>query len=179
MASPVPLTVMSSRSGQANSAYVVIGNNSLYQQPPNGAWAYWFVVVDASNLQVVYNQLQTAPNVVPNLGPYNAPGYILMMATLGVGLDQQPQGALFNFLMDNGAGAQLLAVEQIAQQIGCGSLGSFAYSLVTSLGSSGNPGFEAYDVTSPYYAAILTLQLQPVPQPGGGVVYTPIELGDS
>ena len=108
----VPLTVVSNSNNQYHWAQIAIGKNVLTQQPSQAA--YWFVVVDRSNLNVVYNQLQNAANVAPNIGNYNTANYILIAATLGVGLNNVPQGGLF----------QLRRVEQVGMQLNCGSLGS-------------------------------------------------------
>lgn len=179
MASPVPMTVVSSNNTAYPSGFVVIGTNSLYQQPQNQQPTYWFVVIDATNLNVVYNQLQQAPDQVPPISQYLTPNYILVVVSLCVGLNNQPQGALYDFLVANGADIGLATINQVAQQIGCGSLGSFAYSLVTPLGGGGEPGFESFSLNGAGYSSIQVLQLQPIPQPGGGLIYVPVQLGDA
>ena len=78
----VPLSVVSSRDTQFLWASIAIGKNVLVQQSPSTGRAYWFVVIERSSLNVVYNQLQKAPNVAPNLGAYNTSDYILIVATL-------------------------------------------------------------------------------------------------
>jgi hypothetical protein len=170
----VPLSVMGTQPAQYPGAIIAVGNNRLTQQLTNDQ-GYWFVVLDASNLAVVYNAVQQSGSTVPNFG-VSGPGYLLVVATLGVSFDNQPQGALFKFLMSNGAGADLLAIEQLADQVGCGSISGFCYTFVTTLNDP-NLGFEAFDTTAlSGYTAIQTLSLLAVNQPGGGVVYTPIAL---
>jgi len=115
---------------------------------------------------------------VPSLGGYNDSNHILVVATLGLGLDRQPQGALFNFLDVNGAGRQLLDPSQLATQIGCGSLGTFGYALVGVLGNQNQPGFEASSVAASPTGPIVTVQLLPVTVQGQ-TLYTPIQLSDA
>jgi hypothetical protein len=172
----VPLTVVSTTYNQVYWAQIGIGKNILTQQPKQ--WAYWFVALDRSNLNVVYNQLQSTANVAPNLGNYNTPDYILIAATLGVGLNNTPQGALFTFLDLNGGGRQLRRVEQVGMQLGCGSLGTFGYALVGVLGNLDTPGFEGSALTSSENGPILTVQLLPTVV-GGKTVYTPIDLSNA
>lgn len=176
MANIVPLSVMCTMPSSNASGYLAVGDKNYAQQLSNYAQGYWFVVMDASNLDVVYNAVQSSNSVVPNFG-VSGPGFLLVVTSIGTTFDNQPQGALFSYLMANGAGADLLAINQLAQQIGCGSLAGFCYTLVTTL-NDGNPGFEAYDtMVQPGSAAIQTLSLLAVSQPGGGVAYTPIALG--
>jgi hypothetical protein len=172
----VPLTVVSSPYNNYYWAQIAIGKNVLTQTP--GHPAYWFVVIDRGSLAVVYNQTQTAPNVAPNLGTHNTTDYILITATLGLGLNIQPQGALFNFLDVNGAGMELRRVEQVATQLSCGSLGTFGYALVSVLGNTNIPGFEGSQITASSQGPILTLQLLPL-NIGGKTVYTPVQLSNA
>jgi hypothetical protein len=108
MADPqtVPLSIVSSAAMNSFGAYatIAVGSNVLNQNVASNNPSYWFVVLDRSNLSVVSNQLQSAPDQVPSLGGYNDTNHILVVATLGLGLDRQPQGALFDFLDANGGG---------------------------------------------------------------------------
>lgn len=175
----VPLTVISNPLTQYFWATMAIGKNVLTQQPPSGgAGFYWFVVIDRSSLAVVYNQMQHDANVVPNLGQFNTSDYILIVATLGLGLDRQPQGPLFDFLDVNGGGRALRRLEQVATQIGCGTLGTFGYTLVGVLGNLNIPGFEAVDLASATVGPVLTVQLMPTTI-SGKTVYTPVELSNA
>ncbi len=175
MANTVPISVMGTRPAQYAAGIIAVGTNRLTQQLSNYQQGYWYVVLDASNLNVVFNAVEQSGSTVPNFG-VSGPGYLLAVVTLGVTFDNQPQGALFNFLMANGASTSLLAIEQLATQIGCGSLGGFTYTFVTTLNDP-NPGFEACNTeVQPGYTAIQTLSLLAVNQPNGGVMYTPIAL---
>lgn len=176
----VPLSIISAAAMNSFGAYatIAVGNSVLRQNVQPGHASYWFVVLDRSNLNVVYNQLQTAPDQAPGLGAYNDTNHILIVATLGLGLDRQPQGALFKFLDVNGAGMQLRRIEQLATQIGCGSLGTFGYALVGLLGNQNQPGFEASSVAASPTGPIITVQLLPVTVQGQ-TLYTPIQLSDA
>lgn len=172
----VPLSIVSNPSNQTYWGEIGVGNKILNQQPKSHA--YWFVVLDRSNLNVVYNQLQSAPNVAPDLGSFNSSDYILLVATLGIGLNNQPQGDLFNFLDLNGAGRELRRIEQIATQFNCGSLGTFGYALVGVLGNQNQPGFEASAVGIAGIGPILTVQLMPFVV-NGKTMYTPVQLSNA
>lgn len=174
----VPLSIVSNTNNNFYWAQMGIGSNVLTQQQPTGGPYYWFVVIDRYSLAVVYNQLQTQPNVAPNIGPYNTSDYILCVATLGVGLNNPPQGALFAFLDVNGGGMQLRRVEQVAQQFNCGSLGTFGYALVGVLGNQNMPGFEASALSTGQVGPILTVQLMPS-SIGGKTIYTPVQLSNA
>ncbi len=173
---PVGLTVVSSLSNQFFFTQMAIGSNVLSQQPKQSG--YWFVVLDRSDLSVVYNEFQTANDVAPNIGSYNSSDYILVVASAGVGLNRQPQGPLFKFLDLNGAGRELRRVDQVAVQLNCGSLGTFGYALVGVLGDMNMPGFEASQITNPATGPILTVQLAPV-DVNGKTVYTPVALSNA
>ncbi|MBK8283835.1 MAG: hypothetical protein IPK97_02565 [Ahniella sp.] len=136
------LSVVSCQWSSSNTSYAMIGigNTILNQQAPTNSPSFWFVVIARTNLNVVYNALQTAPDQVPPISQYNDSNHILVVATLSIGLNNQPQGALFAFLDVNGAGAQLRRIEQLAVQFNCGSLGTYGYALVGVLGNGNIPG---------------------------------------
>jgi hypothetical protein len=171
--STVPLTVVSGSGATHPWGQIGVGTNILTQSPQQRG--FWFVVIDRSNLSIVYNQVQGDPSTAPNVGQYSTQNYILVMASLGMGLDRQPQGALFTFLDANGAGRELRRVEQVATQLNCGSLGTYGYALVSVFG---NPkGFEVSTVSTGH-SAILTVQLMPITI-GGTTLYTPVQLSDA
>ena len=173
----VPLTVVSTTSNQFMFAQIGIGKNILSQQPaPNSGPYYWFVVINRETLKVEFNQVQQQPNVVPNIGALNTDAHILVVATLGVGLNNQPQGALFTFLDENGAGRELRRIDQVAVQFNCGSLGTFGYALAGVLGNLNQPAFEASALLS--NGPILTLQLVPH-EINGKVLYTPSQIDNA
>jgi len=173
-----PLSVVSVQWSSSGTSYgmIGIGKNILNQQSTKPA--FWFVVIDRTNLNVVYNALQSAPDQVPPISQWNDANHILVVATLSIGLNNQPQGPLFAFLDVNGAGRQLRRVEQLAVQFNCGSLGTYGYALVGVLGNANIPGFEASQVAGPQLGPILTVQLMPVQTPSG-VLYTPVDLSNA
>jgi len=174
--SPVSLSVVSSLSTQSNFGQIAIGDKIMNQNPSSGS--LWFVVLDRSNLSVVFNELQSAPNTVPALTQYNDSNHILIVATMGMGLNNQPQGDLFNFLDHNGGGIELRRIDQIATQFGCGSLGTYGYALVGVMGDQDIPGFEASIITAPSTGPILTLQLMPT-EVNGKISFTPVSLNNA
>lgn len=175
-----PLSVISCQWSSSGTAYakIGIGNNILSQQAPASQHNFWFVVIDRTNLNVVYNALQQAPDQVPPIAQFNDTNHILVVATLSIGLNNQPQGPLFKFLDANGAGRQLRRIEQLAVQFNCGSLGTYGYALVGVLGNGNVPGFEASQVAGNSTGPILTVQLMPFQTPTG-VLYTPVDLSDA
>ncbi len=169
----VPLTVVCGSGAGHPWGQIAVGSNILTQSPPQRG--FWFVVIDRTNLAIVYNQVQTDPSAAPNVGQHSGDNYILVMASLGMGLGRQPQGALYTFLDKNGAGRELRRVAQVAAQLNCGSLGTYAYGLVSIMGKA--KGFEVSAVSTGH-SAILTLQLMPV-DIGGKKLYTPVQLSDA
>lgn len=176
----VPLTIYGSHSQSFRAGKLAIGKNVIEQSPTQGG--YWIVVIDRSSLAVVYNKMHSSPNTAPDLGNLNNTDHILVVASLSVGLNHQPQGEFFKFLDLNGAGRQLRHIEQIATQFNCGSLGTFGYALVGLLGNLNQPGFELSAIGSLEGVAaagpFLTVQLMPITI-GGKTVYTPVQLSDA
>ncbi len=164
-----PLSIASSTFNNLFFGQIAIGNNVLSQQINTGGGYYWFVVINRSTLKVEYNQVQTANNVAPNIGALNTNDHILVVATLGVGLNVPPQGALFDFLDQNGGGYHLRRVDQFGQQFNCGSWGTFGYALCSVLGNQNLPGFEDSSLGNGTPGPFLTIQLMPkhVQRPDG------------
>lgn len=178
MASAVPLSLFAFMpTAQYAFSTIAVGGTQYNQQVSSaGQQGYWFFVLDARTLKVVANVLQASGNQVPSLPA--SPGDILVVTTLGVTFDNQPQGPLAAFLQQNGAGKALAAIEQLATQMGCGTLGGFAYSFVTTIGNT-NLGFEVMNSSSDTgVQCIQVLALDPLTLPDGSVVYVPVELGN-
>lgn len=171
----VPLTVVSGSSGSHPWGQIALGKNVMTQSPNQRS--FWVVVVDRSTLNVVYNQMQTDPSTPPNLGNFNTADYVLAFATLGMGLDRQPQGNLFDFLDKNGGGRELRRVDQVASQLNCGSLGTYGYALVATLGNTNPRGFELAQLST-MQATILTVQMMPATV-NGKTFYTPVQLSNA
>lgn len=175
-AAAVPLSVVSNAFNTPPYAQIALGAQVYNQQSTNYNGQYWFFVIDSVSLKVVYNATQASASTAPNLGGFNTAQYILVVATLGVSFDQQPQGDLYNFLVANGAGAELTKIEQLAAQFGCGSLGCFGYVLVSPLGNQGQLGIE-YSSFVGNNGPVVPLSLVPVTE-DGQTFYAPTEIGD-
>lgn len=171
----VPLTVVSGASRSYPWGQVALGTNIMTQSPKQRS--FWFVVIDRSTLEVVYNQMQTDPSTAPDLGKFSTPDYVLAFASLGMGLDRQPQGALFTFLDQNGAGRELRRIDQVASQLNCGSLGTYGYALVAPLGNTNPSGFELSQLSTEN-ATVLTVQMMPTTI-SGKTFYTPVQLSNA
>lgn len=181
MSQPLPNVPVSIASSTFNNIYfgqMAIGQNVLSQQLNTGGGYYWFVVINRSTLAVEYNAVQTQNDVVPKIGALNTADHILLVATLGVGLNVPPQGPLFDFLDANGGGYELRRVDQFAQQFNCGSWGTFGYALVCVLGNQNQPGFEASAIGASATGPFLTIQLMPTVI-GGQTIYTPVQLSNA
>ncbi len=184
-----PLSVSS---GYLDYPNIVLDGKGLPRPTPVKAANYWFVVLDRSTLDVVYNIQQASNTDVPSgLTQYDDTSHILIVATLSLYNTAVPQGDLFTFLVDHGGGSTLRRLEQIGVQLTCTEVQYLAYSLVSVLGTD-DLGFETmamsgnvtvwYDAgQSEYYGrttgpgAILTLLLMPV-DVDGTTMWTPITL---
>lgn len=177
MASPtiVPLTVNSPLATNY-LAPIAIGSAKV-GNPQYGTAGYWIVVLDSSTLAVVYNQLQTSYDTAPDLGQYAGDGYILIVAAVAMTLNLVAQGDFYNFLIANGAGDELNRLEQINNQYGCGTVGSFGYILVSVLGQSeGVPGLEMSTIGENNQGVIMTASLVGTVI-NGQTIYSPAMLG--
>lgn len=170
MASNVPLTVQCCVYSNYDNN-VCIGDNllSLSYQTPN---LYWAVVVDRTSLKVVANFTFSDNSTVPSqLATYqNNAQYLLILSTMQLTSTNLPVGALYDFLVANGAGTELQRLEQIYAALNCSTWGNLGYVLVTILDNT--PDGIDY---SGYYdnAFVCTLQLEPT-QVGSGILYTPV-----
>lgn len=143
----IPLTVNSPLSTTWLSG-VAMGTQS-FGPPGNPTPAgYWILVIDRTALKVVYNQVQTSYDTAPDLGAFNTDDYFMIVAAIAVTLNNIPQGDFFTFLNANGAGPQLARLEQINTQLGCGTVGSFSYVLISilGLGQEALPGIEVSSI---------------------------------
>lgn len=172
MANNVPLTIQTPMSGNLASR-IVIGSNQLAIDQ-NLRNVYWFVILDRSDLSVKANFTTTTNNAVPSqLSPYlNDSKYIMILTTQNLGTGHLPQGALYDFLINEGANRQLNRAEQIFEALNCGNWGWINYVYVAVLGDTSTSGFEYLDL---YNSAILTtLHFFPVTI-GGQTLYTPAQ----
>ncbi len=173
----VPLSVISNVA-IGGLALVGVGNQKYTQGGQGKPTGLWFLILENSKLQPVYNAVWSQYDTVPPIQQWNDANHIMIVASNAVGLNNQPVGNLFTFLDVNGAGAKLRGIAQIAAQFNCGYLGTYGYALVSTLGNQNLPGFEASAPTGGNPASpVLTLALMPV-NIGGNTTYTPVALSD-
>ncbi len=171
MAANVPLTIQTGIATNSGSV-IAIGSNRLsinYSQQN----AYWAIVIDRTNLKVVENFTFTDnQNVPPQLATYSSNDqYIFILTTQNLASTHLPAGNLYQFLVQEGAGAQLRRLEQVYAALNCGTWGWMGYALVSVFDTRGSFEFsELYD-----HAMVSTLELMPI-QIGAGVLYTPASL---
>jgi hypothetical protein len=174
---PVPMSVKSPMDTTYQITLAV--GDAQVEIPDRKANSYWIVVIDRTTLKPVYNQVHTNPDTAPDIGPYDADNYMLVVCSVALGTGYVPQGAFYDFLYGAGAGTQLDRIVQVNQQIGCGEVGKMSYILVGLLGPGrpNTPGIEL--AQTEYYASgpILTIQLIPA-DISGTVVYTPSRMGN-
>lgn len=173
MANNVPLTIQTVMSGNMPSAMVIGSNNlSIDMKLRN---VYWFVVLDRSDLSVKANFTTTTNNAVPSqLQPFqNDSQYVMIMTTQNLGTGYLPQGPLYDFLINEGAGTQLKRAEQIYEALNCGTWGWINYAYVAILGDPSTNGFE---FLSYYQGAILSTLFFFPTNIGGKTIYTPAML---
>lgn len=175
----LPLTIQSLNYQGNWSNYIAIGKNGstlgLSLSNPTLRNAYWMVVLDRTTLKVVANFTTTDnSSVPPQLSPYlGNTKYMLIISTQNLGSAYLPQGALYSFLISEGAGPQLARLEQIYQTLNCGTWGFMAYSFVCVLGDDGSGAFEASTIHD--NAILQTIQLMPI-NIAGTTSYVPISL---
>lgn len=172
MADPVPATAVSYNPNvSGDPSGVVIGDTQYFSQIPTSTAGFYFVVVDLSTLEVV---AQSAPvsnsTVPPQIAPYaNKEGYFLFFMTQYQSTQNLPQGDLYTFLMNTGAGPALENLEQIVSQLGTGFIRTYAYTLAGTLDSNDLPGFEVMSLDT---NAILPMQFTPY-EVNGQTMYAP------
>lgn len=180
-ATNVPLTLQTMISYSNNSYFSAmgIGKTGLNQQvtvAPATLGYYWIVLLDRSDLSVKLNFTFQANNAIPSqLAPFiSSQGqYILILTTIGLSSSNLPTGDFYNFLIKEGAGAQLKTLEQIYAAFNCGTWGRFGYTMVTVLDGENSGSFEFSAITG--WAMVSTLLFQPV-QVGSQTIYTPIAI---
>lgn len=175
----VPITVVSAAT-QGSLSVIVIGKQQ-YGWPSVQERAYWFSVYDRYTLQQVYSYVQAATvNTVPAdlAGKFNTNQYFFVMATRTMYAWYIPNGPLYSFLVQHGAGKALKTLSQALMQIGCGSLDVTTYAMAGVLGpgitTPGNVEASAMAMKTPR-ALILEATLVGVPVQQG-TLYTPVPL---
>jgi hypothetical protein len=173
--SNVPLTVVASQSGAWPS--ITIGTNASLRPPDENPGELWLVVIDRTTLNVAASVTTTDFNDVPAaVQPYAGNvQYMLIAVTMGMTINQVPQGALYQLLVSAGADDALSRLEQINLQLSCGDFNMMSYALVGVFGQ-GTQGFEDESLLQVgALGVVLTLQLMPTVIQGQ-TWYTPIEL---
>ncbi len=159
------------------SASVVIGSNRLSVYSGDQLSGTWFLVVDRRTLEVVVNVTQPfdqpdrVPPEVEKLASSN--DYLLVFVGLRLQGRAVPQGALFDFLLKNGAGRDLRALVQYAEAMSLDVGGSMGYALVDVLGIGGN-GFESLSFGPD--SCVMALRLVQMPAQDDEMKYTPLQL---
>jgi len=112
-------------------------------QDARRAFAYW--VIDRANPQggLAWKSLSPDANAVPGgIQSFMDDGHILVFSCLALNITDVPQGPLYEFLVNNGAGPVLKKIEALNTGFACGVAAlSFSYTLV-SIPGSGSPGIE-------------------------------------
>jgi hypothetical protein len=123
---------------------IVIGQgpSKKYLKPDTPADdSYWFCILDASNPTNKVKEFVVAGSnnaVVPTgLDAYMSnPAYIFAVVTQYLSTLHVPQGALYTYLVQHGAGRELQRLEQINTSLGCGSISRMSYLLTAQGGST-------------------------------------------
>jgi hypothetical protein len=131
---------------------------------------YWFVFIDRNNpmnkVQDFVVPGQNNSSVPAGVDQYMTnPEYIFAVATQFLAMNHVPQGPLFDYLTQYGAGRELMRIEQLNSAFGCGSLGRPSYILTSQCGPRGDnlPAPAAYEVASITDTPYLTMSLMPMP----------------
>ncbi len=136
---------------------------------------YWYVVVELTTLDVVANVTSTSNDSVPSqISAYidNSQYFLFFIANSQRGYNI-PQGSLYTFLQDIGAGPQLERGEEMIGQLGTGAIRYFSYILAATMNTSDTGGFELFSYTHPM---ILTMYFIPVTV-NGSTIYAPVIIG--
>ena len=110
------------------------------------AFAYW--VIDRANPQgaLAWKFLSPNPNAVPDgIRAFMDDGHILVFSCLALNITDVPQGPLYEFLANNGAGPVLKKIEALNTGFACGVAHlAFSYTLV-SIPGTGMPAIEDWN----------------------------------
>jgi hypothetical protein len=117
-------------------AYAVLGPSTPQKN------SYWFCVLDAQNPLTKVTDFVlpgTSNTTVPaGLQQYmENPAYIVTLATQSLNVFNVPQGALYTFLVNHGAGRELQRLEQWNVTLGSGQSTNVSYVLSTQGGKFG------------------------------------------
>lgn len=176
MAANVPATALSRYYQTFQPSGLGIGTNNFYPTLSSvDTPAYWYVIVDLTDLKVIVNVISQDPTSVPaEVSPYlGNTQYFLYFIANAQSSQNVPTGALYTFLQQVGSGPALTNLEQTIEQISTGVIRTFSYILAATMDTNDNVGFESVDLVN---FATLTMQFMPV-QVGGQTIYAPIQIG--
>jgi hypothetical protein len=174
---PVPVTAVSfAYQGGVGSPFtrLKIGDQNVPLQADRQNGFHWYVVVDMTrSLNVVANAVSTDNHTVPAdvKRLVGDPRYFVFVIGNNLRGHLVPQGELYKFLKDVGAGRQFAMMEQTVATTGTGTIVVYAYALGATMTVGDLPGFEVY---SDNHHVILNMQFLPVKMPDK-VVYAPIQ----
>ena len=139
------------------------------QAPQDARMAFAFWVIDRANPHgaLAWKGLSPNPNAVPDgIQPFMDDGHILVFSCLALNITDVPQGPLYEFLVNNGAGPVLKKIEAMNTGFACGVAQlAFSYTLV-SIPGTGMPAIEDWNywVRSSWTNAVpvLTVAASPV-----------------
>ena len=173
----VPLTIVSNTSGKKETkmALGLYGEANYVKVPkPDSPMGYWMVIFDRATLKIVENFMFIENNTIPiRVKPYlGNTDYFYVLTTVSMSASQAPTGALYKWLLSEGAARSLRTVEQAFGAFEDSENETFSYTLVDVFGES--------ESTLDYFnleagSLVSVLELQPF-EFDSMMMYTPIEL---
>lgn len=155
--------------GNLNSSsapYIVVGQgpSKKYLKPDTPLDdSYWFCILDANDptnkvkeFVVPGSSNSTVPNGLDAF--LSNPGFIFALVTQNLSTLHVPQGDLYTYLVQHGAGRELQRLEQINTSLGCGSISRMSYLLTGQGGSS-----FGYELGSTRHPVLLLMSFMPKP----------------
>jgi len=149
-----------------DSPVVYVGQGSGKQQlGPNQALnnSYWWYFLDNATQKMLYNVVvngSSNTSVPAGIDTYMTnPSVFFGVVTQNLSSLYLPQGALYDYLVNYGAGDALNMLEQGNATMGCGYLGQISYTLIGQGGPGGSSQPPSYEVSSFYNAAIIQMSL--------------------
>ncbi len=170
--SNIPVTL------QINEKYseIYIGSEKIRVPSQNPYQEFWYYGIDLRNPTgpAVFSVLTKSNTEVPAevLAHENDENVLLCFMFVSVQVSHLPQGSLYTFLREVGAGPALARTEQMVEQSGSSIFAFPNYGLATTMLTGDEPGFESVEYFNTGY---LTFQLMPVII-DGHTVYTPVQV---
>ena len=173
----VPATACSSFAAEpspANASFLNVGTTSVRYPTDRNRSAYWFVSVElTTQLNVVANVTSENNGAVPpEIKRFQGdPRYFYFVIGNNLRGHNIPVGELYAFLKAIGSGRQFAGLEQIATQVGTGTIFRFSYILGATATEGDLPGFEAF---ADVHHVFLTMQFMPI-RLDNQIVYAPCQ----